>query len=64
MSVSKILIGDTVTVCFYGGESIVGVVAYKPQDVGDSWTIIGDDGTITNVMLYESMTVMNRKALP
>ena len=55
-------IGDRVRVWCEGG-SIDGVVQYTPQDVGDSWVLIEDDGSIVHVILFYTMRVISRKTV-
>lgn len=56
--------GDLVRVFLQGGDSyaIEGTVTYIPKATGDSWVIVGHDGDIFNVMMFEFMQVVSRKA--
>ncbi|MCG2680901.1 MAG: hypothetical protein L6455_13195 [Kiritimatiellae bacterium] len=55
-------IGDKVRVFWTNGEQLDCTVEYTPQDVGDSWVVWSDDGTIRHVQQYETILVLNRKA--
>ena len=59
MSKYKIQKGDKVKVHFYtdcGIRSMKGIVAYIPQDTGDSWQILVTNGTINYLQLFTVMT--------
>lgn len=55
-------IGDTVRVFWPNGERLDCTVKYMPQDVGDSWVVWSEDGTIHHIQQYETILVLNRKA--
>lgn len=55
-------IGDTVRVFWPNGERLDCTVKYMPQDVGDSWVVWSEDGTIYHIQQYETILVLNRKA--
>ena len=54
-------VGDKVRVWWENDGSIDGVIEYTPQDVGDSWVLIEDDGSIVHVNLFYGMRVLSRK---
>ena len=55
-------IGDRVRVFWANGEQLDCTVKYMPQDVGDSWIVWSEDGTIHHIQQYETILVLNRKA--
>ena len=54
------VVGDEVVVTFLDGEGLRGRVSSVPGSM-EPWVIIGKDGTITYVMLFETLTVVSRK---
>jgi hypothetical protein len=58
----RAIVGDVVRVWWDGETNIDGVVQHVPQDVGDSWVLIEDDGSIVHVNLFYGMRVLSRKA--
>ena len=54
-------IGDKVRVFWTNGEQLDCTVEYTPQDVGDSWVLIEDDGSIVHVNLFHRMRILSRK---
>jgi hypothetical protein len=56
MSNTKIEVGDYVDVFFTSSDALInGRVLYTPQDTGDSWRLVGDDGTLYYVQIFEKM---------
>ena len=54
-------VGDRVDVTFVPDRdgdplSITGTVKHRPQNTGDCWCILEDDGILRNVMMFEMMT--------
>ena len=55
-------IGDKVKVFWSNGDQIDCTVKCMPNDASDSWVVWSDDGTITHIQQYETITVLSRKA--
>ena len=53
---NKIKAGDRVTIHFTGSHSLFDVeILCLPCDVGDCWKLLGKDGKLYNVQMFEQM---------